>query len=181
MGRNTSCLFNIRDISVSRAHCLISFYEGKFYIEDQFSKYGTLVQVHDDTEISCLSGVKFQIGSKMIKIDKQENNISCCCESQVKINIKMFKKRIREKSSLYAKSANEQNFRLSNAHYSLENQRNQPSRYNLVAQNDLNQSYHNQSQVSFSYDPRMNPLQGSTTNYIRGSVTLNLNRNITYS
>lgn len=45
MGRGHESDLRINDISVSRVHALIKFKEGRFFLEDNLSKFGTLVLV----------------------------------------------------------------------------------------------------------------------------------------
>lgn len=51
MGRGHESDLRINDISVSRIHAMIKFKEGKFLLEDNNSKFGTLVLVKNKVEI----------------------------------------------------------------------------------------------------------------------------------
>jgi len=44
LGRGHDCDIKIQDISVSRHHAVIGFKDGRFFIEDRKSKFGTLIQ-----------------------------------------------------------------------------------------------------------------------------------------
>jgi pSer/pThr/pTyr-binding forkhead associated (FHA) protein len=44
-GRGHEADIRINDVSVSRCHAIIKFKDGRFYLEDNFSKFGTLVLV----------------------------------------------------------------------------------------------------------------------------------------
>jgi pSer/pThr/pTyr-binding forkhead associated (FHA) protein len=43
MGRGHESEVRVCDISVSRCHALIKYNKGKYYLEDNLSKFGTLV------------------------------------------------------------------------------------------------------------------------------------------
>lgn len=43
VGRNHTCDVILRDISVSRTHCILSYNQGELWIRDNNSKFGTLV------------------------------------------------------------------------------------------------------------------------------------------
>ena len=43
MGRGHDCELRISDVSVSRSHATINFSAGNFFIEDNGSKFGTLI------------------------------------------------------------------------------------------------------------------------------------------
>ena len=49
MGRGHESDLRINDISVSRLHALIKFKDGKFLLEDNVSKFGTLVLIKKRT------------------------------------------------------------------------------------------------------------------------------------
>jgi pSer/pThr/pTyr-binding forkhead associated (FHA) protein len=51
MGRGHESDLRINDISVSRCHALIKFKNGKFLLEDNLSKFGTLVLVKKRTPL----------------------------------------------------------------------------------------------------------------------------------
>ena len=44
MGRGHESEIKIPDISVSRCHALLHYKDGNFYVEDNSSKFGTLVK-----------------------------------------------------------------------------------------------------------------------------------------
>lgn len=50
-GRGHESDLRINDISVSRCHAIIKFRDGKFYLEDNLSKFGTLVLVKNKTPL----------------------------------------------------------------------------------------------------------------------------------
>lgn len=47
MGRGHDAEVRVNDISVSRTHAIIKYKDNQFYIEDNSSKFGTLVLVKD--------------------------------------------------------------------------------------------------------------------------------------
>jgi len=51
LGRGHECEIRISDISVSRFHARVLYDDGKFMLEDNTSKFGTLVQVKDKIPI----------------------------------------------------------------------------------------------------------------------------------
>jgi pSer/pThr/pTyr-binding forkhead associated (FHA) protein len=66
MGRGHESDLRINDISVSRCHALIKFKDGKFLLEDNVSKFGTLVLIKK--RVSLLPGFNkaVQIGRTVI-------------------------------------------------------------------------------------------------------------------
>ena len=51
LGRGHESDLRINDISVSRCHAIIKLKEGRFYLEDNLSKFGTLVLVKNRTAL----------------------------------------------------------------------------------------------------------------------------------
>ena len=51
MGRGHESDLRINDISVSRLHAMIKYKEGRFTLEDNLSKFGTLVLVKKMTSL----------------------------------------------------------------------------------------------------------------------------------
>jgi hypothetical protein len=52
MGRGHESDLRINDISVSRLHAMIKYKDGKFLLEDNVSKFGTLVLINKRTPLS---------------------------------------------------------------------------------------------------------------------------------
>lgn len=50
-GRGADCDIRITDISVSRTHAIIRLEKDGFYIEDNMSKFGTLIWLKDSVVI----------------------------------------------------------------------------------------------------------------------------------
>ena len=51
MGRGHESEIRVNDISVSRTHAQIKYRDNKFYLSDNQSKFGTLIQVRDFLEL----------------------------------------------------------------------------------------------------------------------------------
>ena len=69
MGRGHQCEIRLQDISVSRMHSEIKYCEGKFYLTDQNSKFGTLVRL--DKSIELNHRVKLQAGRSLYEFSVQ--------------------------------------------------------------------------------------------------------------
>ena len=67
VGRSHDCDFRIEDISVSRSHSRLSFYENKLFIEDNGSKFGTIVKVVQPILLSERINMTFQVGRSVFK------------------------------------------------------------------------------------------------------------------
>jgi len=77
LGRGHDSDVRISDISVSRCHAIIKYTDGQFVLEDNNSKFGTLIQVQDKFEIQPDSSVAVQIGRTVISLcAKSETPIS---------------------------------------------------------------------------------------------------------
>jgi len=66
LGRGHESDLRINDISVSRCHAIIKFKDGRFYLEDNLSKFGTLVLVKNRTPLIPLFNKAVQIGRTVI-------------------------------------------------------------------------------------------------------------------
>jgi hypothetical protein len=66
MGRGHDSDIRVSDISVSRCHAILKYQEGNFYIEDNLSKFGTLVLVRNQIEIEQNFTKAVQIGRTVI-------------------------------------------------------------------------------------------------------------------
>jgi pSer/pThr/pTyr-binding forkhead associated (FHA) protein len=66
MGRGHESDLRINDISVSRLHAMIKFKDGKFLLEDNVSKFGTLVLINKRTPLSSGFNKAVQIGRSVI-------------------------------------------------------------------------------------------------------------------
>lgn len=68
LGRGHECDVRIPDISVSRAHSTLSYRSGCFILQDNKSKFGTLVQVRDMIDLNPLESVVVQCGRTVINL-----------------------------------------------------------------------------------------------------------------
>jgi len=70
IGRENTVDIRITDISVSRAHAYINYYNGNFYVMDNGSKFGTLTLVQKPVEISYNSNfnISMQLGRYLISV-----------------------------------------------------------------------------------------------------------------
>lgn len=66
MGRGHESDLRINDISVSRLHAMIKYKNGKFLLEDNVSKFGTLVLINKRTPLSPGYNKAVQIGRSVI-------------------------------------------------------------------------------------------------------------------
>ena len=66
MGRGHESDLRINDISVSRCHALIKFKDGKFLLEDNVSKFGTLVLIKKRVSLLPNFNKAVQIGRTVI-------------------------------------------------------------------------------------------------------------------
>jgi len=67
IGRGHQCEIRLQDISVSRQHSEIKYSNGEFYLNDQDSKFGTLVRI--DKNIVLDGKVKLQIGRSIYEFN----------------------------------------------------------------------------------------------------------------
>jgi hypothetical protein len=67
-GRSHDVGFRVDDISISRFHAQISFREGKFFLEDNNSRFGTLVCMRRPYELSPGEAVSIQTGSTILSL-----------------------------------------------------------------------------------------------------------------
>jgi len=69
VGRDNNMQIRITDISVSRSHAKISFYNDEFYVKDNESKFGTLILLQSPFPIPYLKkwSLTLQIGKYLSK------------------------------------------------------------------------------------------------------------------
>lgn len=79
IGRNHTSEVILRDISVSRSHCTMMYKFGKIFLQDQKSKFGTLVCPQRGFEFNSNNGMQLQFQSRVIEIMEERNLNSCCC------------------------------------------------------------------------------------------------------
>lgn len=66
MGRGHESEVRINDISVSRVHALIKYKQDGFYLEDNQSKFGTLVKVNDKIVLKPEELLAIQVGRSVV-------------------------------------------------------------------------------------------------------------------
>ena len=66
LGRGHDSDIRISDISVSRFHALIRYQDGQFYIEDNTSKFGTLVDIGEQYRFEEETQLTLQVGRTVL-------------------------------------------------------------------------------------------------------------------
>jgi hypothetical protein len=69
LGRGHDSDVRINDISVSRCHAVVSLKSGKFVLADNNSKFGTLVQVKEEVQLSPGAATTVQVGRSVIDVE----------------------------------------------------------------------------------------------------------------
>ena len=83
IGRSKECEFSIQEVSLSRFHSIIHRNKSELYIEDNKSKFGTLILVQNDNiEINNNIPLKLQIDRTYIKIKINTPLIYSCCNAE---------------------------------------------------------------------------------------------------
>lgn len=81
IGRGVDTDLRINDISVSRIHAFIKLENGSFYLEDNHSKFGTLVLVNKPILMNKHNtNIDLQTGRTILRFSvkkKQSNGFSC--------------------------------------------------------------------------------------------------------
>ena len=82
IGRATECELCLDDTSVSRYHCIIHKDDGNLFLEDNNSKYGTLVLIQNQSIVlNEIIPLKLQINNTYIKIKMELPFFFNCCNS----------------------------------------------------------------------------------------------------
>ena len=70
----------ITDISVSRAHAFINYYNGNFYVMDNGSKFGTLALIQKPVEVPYVRhfSLSMQLGRYLISMKPEIKKRSLC-------------------------------------------------------------------------------------------------------
>lgn len=66
LGRGRNCPIRMDDITVSRVHAQVRLSQGKFYIMDMKSKFGTLVKFRE--ELTLRDKLKLQSGRTLLSL-----------------------------------------------------------------------------------------------------------------
>lgn len=72
LGRGHESDVRVNDISVSRCHAILKYKDHSFFVEDNLSKFGTLVLVKDKIEIEQNFTKAVQIGRSVISFTAKE-------------------------------------------------------------------------------------------------------------
>ena len=69
MGRGHESMIRVNDISVSRLHAIVSFTKDGIYLQDNSSKFGTLVLVKEDrVKLEIDKNYMFQVGRSVLSL-----------------------------------------------------------------------------------------------------------------
>ena len=91
MGRANECELSIAELSVSRYHCMIHKEDGELFLEDNSSKFGTLVLVQNNNLImNDYIPLKVQINKTFIKITVKKPYSFSCCGNQSTLESKKY-------------------------------------------------------------------------------------------
>ena len=84
-GRSDNCDFSIKELSISRIHCIIYKEGNNLFIKDNESKFGTLI-LNQNSHIRLILGLplNIQIGKSYFNINVEQKNCLFCCNSEEK-------------------------------------------------------------------------------------------------
>ena len=103
IGRANECELSIAELSVSRFHCIIHKDDGDVFLEDNTSKFGTLVLVqNNDLKINTTLPLNLQINKTFIKIKvpKAEGCSLFCCKEPASVEQSRLNYQIQNKKGL---------------------------------------------------------------------------------
>ena len=83
IGRASECELSLAELSVSRFHCLLHKEDGKLYLEDNTSKFGTLILIQNKNMIvNELLPLKIQVKKTFLKFKlKKPFSLNCCARN----------------------------------------------------------------------------------------------------
>ena len=129
MGRGRECDITLNDLSVSRVHCHLIVDNKKVYLEDNESKFGSLILIQY-SNIKVIEGIplNIQVGRTYIECKiKKPFNLFNCCDVEERTNLLFYynqnEKEIQKHISLvvridyneeYEDDENENNFKINN-------------------------------------------------------------------
>jgi len=92
VGRSVETDMKIADISVSRTHSFFKIINGKLFVEDNGSKFGTLVKIQRPLPVLCSDGSSkstlIQVGRTLLFLNMQTvNKIKMRCASVKRKNV----------------------------------------------------------------------------------------------
>ncbi len=72
LGRNEDCIISLPDvIGISGLHCTIRFEDGRYYIKDENSTNGTLLNGEAIDEVELQEGCDYSIGDAILRFDAE--------------------------------------------------------------------------------------------------------------
>ena len=91
IGRSKDCDLSVPELSVSRFHCMIHKEDGELYLEDNSSKFGTLVLIQNNNLImNDLIPLRIQINRTFIKFKVKTPFYSNCCSCSNNLVVKKY-------------------------------------------------------------------------------------------
>ena len=91
IGRSRECELSVPELSVSRFHCMIHKEDGELYLEDNSSKFGTLVLIQNNNLImNDLIPLRIQVNRTFIKFKVKTPFYSNCCSCSNNLGIKKY-------------------------------------------------------------------------------------------
>merc|ERR1712137_946750 len=72
LGRGHESDVRIADVSISRCHATIRFHQGQFLLEDNTSKFGTLVAMKKPRQLQLTKPISIQIGRTVLSLSLQQ-------------------------------------------------------------------------------------------------------------
>lgn len=69
VGRKDVCEVKVNDVSVSRLHAMLRHFDGVFYLENGFSKFGTLVLFQKEYQLTQKHGLTLQVGKTVLNFE----------------------------------------------------------------------------------------------------------------
>ena len=119
LGRNQTNGVKLKDISVSRKHCYIIKRDGKLFIKDLHSKFGTLKYIKDKYEIKIDESLDLLSGKHKFSISLSKKwtffglsnlfKFGCCSNKQTNDKEQYIFEEIKEKNSNSNESKNKKN------------------------------------------------------------------------
>ena len=77
IGRSNESDLRMSDISISRNHAIIRLLGGNFYLEDNCSKFGSLVQTTSKVVVLPYKQIALQIGRYFYVFNLKKNLFAC--------------------------------------------------------------------------------------------------------
>jgi len=71
-GRGHDCDVRIQDVSLSRHHASVRYHEGKFILQDDNSRFGTLVQAKGALQLETSHPLSLQVGRTVLSVAVKE-------------------------------------------------------------------------------------------------------------